>query len=114
MSREEVVARAVETLAALPEVVGIALVGSGATGFRDEHSDLDLAVAVEPDAEPEEVARRWRKSGLRYLVLGKSGATANFMSTHARWRAPYFTLRPVTETDTHVILEATSAVAPAK
>ncbi len=59
MSRDEVLARAVETLAALPEVVGIALVGSGATGFRDEHSDLDLAVAVEPDAEPEEVARRW-------------------------------------------------------
>ena len=74
----------------------------------------EVAWLFDETLPPEEVARRWRKSGLRYLVLGKSGATANFMPTHARWRAPYFTLRPVTETDTHVILEATSAVAPAK
>lgn len=54
----------------------------------------------------EAVAQRWRKSGLRYLVLGKSGPTPGFIRTHARWRAPYFTLRPVAETGTHVVLEA--------
>ncbi len=59
--------------------------------------------------KPEAVAQRWRKSGLRYLVLGKSGATSDFIRTHAQWRAPYFTLKPVAETDTHVILEATVA-----
>lgn len=63
---------------------------------------------------PEEIARRWRQSGLRYFVLGKSGATAGFMSSQARWRAPYFTLRTVTETDTHVILEATVASDPGR
>lgn len=62
----------------------------------------------------EEIARRWRKSGLRYLVLGTTGPTANFVQTRAQWRAPYFTLRKVAETDTHVILEATVADAPPK
>jgi hypothetical protein len=63
---------------------------------------------------PDEVARRWRQSGLRYLVLGKTGATAGFMQTYARWRAPYFRLRSVSETDTHVILEATVPAVPTK
>lgn len=63
---------------------------------------------------PEVVAQHWRQSGLRYLVLGKTGATAGFMQNYARWRAPYFTLRPVAETDTHVILEATVPAAPEK
>ncbi len=74
----------------------------------------EVAWLFDETLPPEEVARRWRKSGLRYLVLGKSGATANFMPTQARWRAPYFTLRTVTETDTHVILEATVAAEPPK
>jgi len=47
-------------------------------------------------------------------VMGKTGATAGFMQKYARWRAPYFTLQPVTETETHVILEATVPTAPAK
>jgi hypothetical protein len=44
-------------------------------------------------------------------VLGKTGATAGFMQTYARWRAPYFTLKQVAETHTHVVLEATVAEA---
>lgn len=72
----------------------------------------EVAWLFDDKFRPEEVARRWRKSGLRYLVLGKTGATASFMQTHARWRAPYFTLRPVAETDTHVIIEATVVSLP--
>ena len=62
--------------------------------------------------KPEEVARRWQKSGLRYLVLGKSAATTSFIRTHARWRAPYFMLKPLAETDSYQIIEATIVEAP--
>ncbi|HEY0864815.1 MAG TPA: hypothetical protein VGD97_11975 [Lacunisphaera sp.] len=74
----------------------------------------EVAWLFDGTLEPEVVAQHWRQSGLRYLVLGKNGATAGFMQTYARWRAPYFTLQPVAETDTHVILEATVPAAPAK
>jgi len=74
----------------------------------------EVAWLFDEKLKPAEVAQRWRKSGLRYLVLGKTGASANFMQTHARWRTPYFTLQPVAETDTHVILEATIPAGPAK
>ena len=72
----------------------------------------EIAWLFDARLPPEEVAARWRKSGLRYLVLGKAGPTANFMQTHARWRAPYFTLRTMAETDVHIILEATVAPPP--
>jgi hypothetical protein len=62
---------------------------------------------------PEEVARRWQKSGLRYLALGKTGPTAGFMQAHARWRAPHFEMKTAGETDTHVILEVTVPEKPA-
>lgn len=74
----------------------------------------EVAWLFDGTLEPEVVAQRWQQSGLRYLVLGKTGATAGFMQTYARWRAPYFTLQPVAETDTHVILEATVPAAPIK
>jgi hypothetical protein len=67
----------------------------------------EVAWLFDGSLEPEVVAQHWRQSGLRYLVMGKTGATAGFMQKYARWRAPYFTLQPVAETETHVILEAT-------
>jgi hypothetical protein len=73
----------------------------------------EVAWLFDGTLEPGVVAQRWRQSGLRYLVLGKTGATASFMQKYARWRAPYFTLRPVAETETHVILEATVPDEPA-
>ncbi len=72
----------------------------------------EVAWLFDGTLEPEVVAQRWRQSGLRYLVMGKTGATAGFMQKYARWRAPYFKLQPVAETDTHVILEATVADRP--
>jgi hypothetical protein len=73
----------------------------------------EIAWLFDATLPPEEVAQRWQRSGLRYLVLGKSGPTANFMQTYARWRAPHFNLQQVAETETHVILEATVPPAPA-
>ncbi len=64
--------------------------------------------------KPEIVARHWRQSGLRYLVFSKAGPTADFIRTHARWRAPYFTLKPVAETEAFIILEATVPESAAK
>ena len=55
--------------------------------------------------KPEEVAQHWQRSGFRYVVLAKTGSAAGFMQLYARWRAPYFQLKTVTATDTHVILE---------
>jgi len=66
----------------------------------------EVAWLFDERLKPEEVAQRWRKSGLRYLVFAKSGPTENFIRTRARWRAPYFTLQTVAETDNYVILEA--------
>jgi hypothetical protein len=60
----------------------------------------------------ERVAELWRTSGLRYLVIGKTGPTPDFIRTHARWRAPYFNVRPVADTETHLVLEATVAPIP--
>jgi hypothetical protein len=72
----------------------------------------EVAWLFDTSLKPEAVARRWQKSGFRYLVLGKSGPTADFVRAHAQWRAPYFTLKPVAETETHLVLEATVAEAP--
>ncbi len=74
----------------------------------------EIAWLFDEKLKPEEVARRWSKSGLRYVVIVKIGATANFLQSHARWRAPYFTLQPAAETPTLVILEATVPAGPAK
>jgi hypothetical protein len=63
---------------------------------------------------PEEVARRWRESGLRYLVLLKTGPTADFVQSNARWRAPYFTVTPLADTSKAMILEVSALPAPAK
>jgi hypothetical protein len=65
----------------------------------------EVAWLFDGTLKPEEVARRWQKSGLRYLVLGKTGPTAGFMQSYARWRAPHFEIRTAAETDTHIVLE---------
>ena len=61
----------------------------------------------DPGLSPALVARRWSRSGLRYVVWGKAGPTSDFMHQNARWRAPFFSLRTVAETETYIVLEAT-------
>ena len=70
----------------------------------------EIAWLFDDQLKPKYIALRWKRSGLRYIVLGKSGASADFIRTHARWRAPYLTLKPVAETAEHVILEVTVAL----
>jgi hypothetical protein len=68
----------------------------------------EVAWLFDAARKPETVAQLWQQSGLRYLVIGKTGPTLDFIRTHARWRAPYFTLKPVAETETQLILEVTA------
>jgi hypothetical protein len=72
----------------------------------------EIAWLFDASLKPEDIAQRWRQSGLRYLVLLKTGPTAVFMQNHARWRAPHFQLRTVAELPTLVILEATIPASP--
>ena len=88
---------------------------AGAVSPRTERVPLwspEVAWLFDARLQPREIARRWQKSGFRYLVLGKSGPTMDFIRTHARWRAPYFILNPVAETDDQVVLEVTLAPLP--
>jgi predicted nucleotidyltransferase len=59
-SREEFIVRAVAVLSADPRIVGLAAAGSYAEGRMDEFSDLDLLVAVAPEAFAEVLADRQR------------------------------------------------------
>jgi hypothetical protein len=69
----------------------------------------DVAWLFDPDLAPEEIARRWQRAGFRHLVLGKTTSGADYVLRRAQWRAPYFSVRTVAETDANVILEATVA-----
>ncbi len=74
----------------------------------------EVAWLFDATLKPEEIATRWRQSRLRYLVLLKTGPTAHFVQTYARWRAPYLALKIATETSTHLVLEVTAPVEPSK
>jgi len=69
----------------------------------------DAAWLFDSRLKPQQIAQHWQQSGFRYLVLTKSEATTEFIRTHARWRAPYFVLNKLVETDSHIILEASTA-----
>lgn len=71
----------------------------------------DVAWLFDQKLPPEEIARRWQASGLRYLVLGRSASGADFVLSRAQWRAPHFTVRTITEADNNLIIEAV-ATAP--
>jgi hypothetical protein len=55
--------------------------------------------------DPADAARRWVGSGLRFIVVGRTGAMRDFVQTHAPGRTPYYTIEVADETSSHVILE---------
>lgn len=65
----------------------------------------DIAWLFDEKLPADELAHRWRQSGLRYLVLGKSPSGIDFVLKRAQWRAPYFTVRMAAESGNDVILE---------
>jgi hypothetical protein len=72
----------------------------------------EVAWLFDSTLQPKDIALRWQKSGLRYLVIGKNTPTAEFIRNHAKWRAPSITLAPVAETEAQVIMEVTLAQLP--
>jgi hypothetical protein len=65
----------------------------------------EVAWLFDRQLKPEEAAVRWRMSNLRYVLIGKSGASADFVRARARWTPPDFTVVPITESDSQVVLE---------
>jgi hypothetical protein len=70
----------------------------------------EVAWLFDATRKPKEIALLWQKSGMRYLIIGKNSPTAEFIRTHAKWRAPYIILTPVAETNAQVILDVTPAI----
>ena len=55
----------------------------------------DMAWLFDARIKPEEIARRWQKTGLVYVVIGKESPTGNFMRNFAQLWSPYFTVVPI-------------------
>lgn len=65
----------------------------------------EVAWLFDPQLDPRIVARRWGASGLRYVVVGKSGASREFLDRRAGWRAPYFQIKVVSEIGERLVLD---------
>ncbi len=72
----------------------------------------EVAWLFDRNLKSEEIARRWKKSGLHYFILGKAGPASDFVGTRAQWRAPYFTVKTILTTETSVVLEVTVGALP--
>jgi len=57
--RDRVLDKITEALMGDERIAGAVLVGSGATGFKDRYSDVDLAVLVGDEAKVEEIYGDW-------------------------------------------------------
>jgi hypothetical protein len=57
---------------------------------------------------PAQLAARWRASGLRTVVLTRGSVGADFLFRHARWRAPWFTLKETASVGPYLVLEITA------
>lgn len=57
---------------------------------------------------PDEVARRWARSGLRYVVMTRSPAQLAFLARRAVWLEPWFHIRREWQSDRYVVLEVTA------
>lgn len=54
-------------------------------------------------ASLEEAARRWRASGVGYVVLTKRQANVDFLNSRSRWNRPPFHVQMIGETDSTVV-----------
>jgi hypothetical protein len=52
---------------------------------------------------PAEAVRRWRESGIKYLVLTKWQTHLDFFNTRSRWNRPPFQVQPIGETASTVV-----------
>jgi hypothetical protein len=69
----------------------------------------EVAFLFDTSLKPQEVARRWQKSGLSFVVIAKASPTKDFIQTHAQWHTPFFTVVTVIESDSVLILQAVAS-----
>lgn len=69
----------------------------------------EVAFLFDASLKPQEVAKRWKQSGLSFVVIAKASPTKDFIQTHARWHTPFFTVVTVIETDSILILQAVAS-----
>ena len=75
-----------------PRIAGVVLVGSGAVGFQDEFSDIDLSVVVRRMQDIEPVFREWgtRSAGrCPWLATSKRGTHRTICSGASCWKATW-------------------------
>ena len=63
----------------------------------------EVAWLFDRSLKPAEVARRWRQSGLHYVVMTRAPAQLELLLRLARWRAPFFSVRKIWESDAYVV-----------
>ncbi|HEY4246390.1 MAG TPA: hypothetical protein VGM64_06000 [Lacunisphaera sp.] len=66
----------------------------------------EVAFLFDVSLKPQEVAKRWKESGLNFVVIANASPTKDFIQTHAQWHTPFFTVVTVIETDSVLILQA--------
>jgi hypothetical protein len=58
---------------------------------------------------PADAVRRWRESGIRYVVLTKRQANLEFFNQRSRWTQPPFHVGWVADTESTVIFQIRAA-----
>ncbi|MDB6169105.1 MAG: Dolichyl-phosphate-mannose-protein mannosyltransferase [Verrucomicrobia bacterium] len=59
-------------------------------------------------ASPSQIARHWRESGLRYVVMTRSPQQLELLSRRAGWVAPNFSIRRIWQSDGYVIFDVSA------
>jgi hypothetical protein len=72
----------------------------------------EVAWLFDPTLKPIEVARHWRQSGLHYVVMTRAPAQLQLLLQHARWRAPFFAVKKIWESDAYVVFGVETAPLP--
>ena len=73
----------------------------------------EVAWLFDASLPPAETTRRWRASGLRYVVTSPAPSFLAFLTRQAQWRSPTFALIAVWQSDAYLVLEVILEPAPA-
>jgi len=72
----------------------------------------EIAWLFEPTIPSDELAKRWRNSGLVYVALGAGSPTADFVQQRVRWKSPFFTVIPIVQNEGLLIQQVVANVLP--
>jgi|GEM_PF-741370 len=72
----------------------------------------EVAWLFDSKLKPLEVARDWHRSGLHYVVMTRAPAQFELLMHLARWKAPFFTVKRIWESNAYLVLEVATAPLP--